>query len=166
MVTNRDRPAPEPRRHPARRTLSRRAVAAVAVTCGVAAGVVGTMVINAAVNSGSPEPEPVKAVALEQVTTGTMSGQAWMNQNQDGQMTLAVEVSELPQDGYLEVWLRNSDATQMVSLVVLDSKSGSMQVPTGIDLNRYSVVDVSLEHLDGDPTHGGETLMEGDMSSS
>ncbi|WP_210505939.1 anti-sigma factor [Naasia sp. SYSU D00057] len=69
-------------------------------------------------------------------------------------------------EGYREVWLITSDATELVSLGVLDGTSGTFSVPAGIDTSRYDLVDVSEEPFDGDPTHSGDSIVRGQLQSS
>ena len=70
------------------------------------------------------------------------------------------------EDGYREVWLITSDATELVSLGVLDGTSGTFSVPTGIDTSRYDLVDISEEPFDGDPSHSGDSIVRGKLQSS
>ena len=46
----------------------------------------------------------------------------------------------------------------MVSLGPLDRARGH-GVPAGLDPASFSIVDVSLEPFDGDPTHSGDSLL-------
>ena len=108
----------------------------------------------------------VGAANLEPVGQSNMHGEAVMERNQDGQLELHVDVSDIAQDGYLEVWLRDEEATRLVSLGVATSHSTTVDVPDGLDLEQFPVVDVSHEHFDGDPAHSGDTLLAGTMEST
>ena len=83
----------------------------------------------------------------------------------DGHQRLRVELAERPdaEDGYLEVWLLRPDVSGMVTLGVLDAESGEFPLPAGLDLEEYAVVDISREHMDGDPGHGGDSLVRGQV---
>jgi len=83
----------------------------------------------------------------------------------DGHQRLRVELDERPEagDGYLEVWLLRPDVSGMVTLGVLEEATGEFLLPEGLDLGDYPVVDISLEHLDGDPGHGGDSLVRGEI---
>lgn len=83
----------------------------------------------------------------------------------DGRQRLRVELDEAPAagEGYLEVWLLRPDVSGLVTLGVLDGASGDYLVPAGLDLADYPVVDISLEQLDGDPGHGGQSLVRGEI---
>lgn len=83
----------------------------------------------------------------------------------DGQPRLRVTLEEAPEagDGYLEVWLLRPDVSGMVTLGVLEGDSGEFLLPPGLDLGEYPVVDISLERVDGDPTHGGASVVRGEV---
>ena len=40
----------------------------------------------------------------------------------------------------------------------------SLEVPSGVDLTEYPVVDVSVEPLDGDPSHSGVSVVRGRLA--
>ena len=67
-----------------------------------------------------------------------------------------------PADGYLELWLLDSSATRLVSLGPLRD-DGLYDVPTGVDPGEFPVVDVSVEPVDGDPTHSGQSVLRGQL---
>ena len=83
----------------------------------------------------------------------------------DGQQRLRVELAGRPNsgDGYLEVWLLRPDVSGMVTLGVLEGDTGEFLLPEGLDLAEYAVVDISREHLDGDPGHSGDSLVRGQV---
>lgn len=141
-------------------------VAVAGLLVGALAGGAGVAVASQLRDTPQGEDRVTVAVGtaqLQPVDGGSMHGRAVMERESDERMELRVDVSELPGDGYLEIWLRDEDATRLVSLGILDSRSTTVQVPPGIDLTRYPVVDVSREDFDGDPSHGGETLVAGAM---
>jgi hypothetical protein len=52
----------------------------------------------------------------------------------------------------------------MVSVGMLDSsEGGTFQLPAGLDLNQFPVVDISLEHFDGDATHSADSILRGQL---
>jgi hypothetical protein len=112
------------------------------------------------------EPTFLGAASLEPVAAEDFSGRAEMVETEEGLLELTVEVSAAPdpEAGYFEVWLRNEDGSRLQSLgVVTGTESTTFQVPEGLDLSEYPVVDVSHEHFDGDPGHSGTTLAAGPM---
>lgn len=86
----------------------------------------------------------------------------------EGHQALEVDLTQAPArgDGYLEVWLLKPDVSGMVTIGVLDGSTGQFALPAGVDLADYPVVDISREKLDGDPTHGGDSLIRGQLSTS
>lgn len=83
----------------------------------------------------------------------------------DGHQRLRVELDGAPQagDGYLEVWLLKPDVSGMITLGVLDGEAGEYLLPAGLDFAEYPVVDISREHMDGDPGHGGDSVVRGEV---
>lgn len=83
----------------------------------------------------------------------------------DGHQRLRVELEETPDagDGYLEVWLLRPDVSGMVTLGVLDGQTAEFPLPDGLNLGEFAVVDISREHMDGDPGHGGDSLVRGQV---
>ena len=63
-------------------------------------------------------------------------------------------------DGYFEVWLLDADATSLLSLGPA-LESGEYALSPGFDPATLPVVDVSVEHFDGDPTHSGLSVLRG-----
>jgi hypothetical protein len=91
-------------------------------------------------------------------------GTADVEEARDGSRTLVVslESGAFP-DAYREVWLIRNDAAALVSLGVLTGDRGSFPIPDGLDLSEYSIVDVSVEPLDGDPAHSGDSIVRGEL---
>ncbi|GAA5159467.1 anti-sigma factor [Ornithinimicrobium tianjinense] len=83
----------------------------------------------------------------------------------DGQQRLRVTLDEAPEpgEGYLEVWLLRPDVSGLVTLGVLEGTSGDFLLPPGLDLGEYPLVDISVERVDGDPGHGGDSLVRGEV---
>lgn len=86
----------------------------------------------------------------------------------DGEQRLRVEVAELPDagEGYLEVWLLQPDLSGMVTVGVISGPTAEFSLPAGVDLADYAVVDISREALDGDPAHGGESVVRGELQDA
>jgi len=85
---------------------------------------------------------------------------------EDGGVRRLVGVSgvDLPEpDGFYEVWLLDEDAVGMVSLGPLRD-DGTYEVPGGVDLGAFPVIDVSVEPSDGDPRHSGVSVLRGTLS--
>jgi hypothetical protein len=79
---------------------------------------------------------------------------------------LQVDVSRLaPVKGFREVWLIDPTVTKMVPIGVLDTTAGTFAIPDGLDLSQYPIVDISVEPLDGNPAHSGDSILRGTISS-
>lgn len=113
----------------------------------------------------SPAPVAVGNAALEPASPAGVVGEAQMLEDADGQLQLTVNLSSAPDEGYREVWLRDEDGTQLLSLGTMTSTETRVNVPEGVDLAEFPVVDVSQEAFDGDPTHSGLTLAAGPMTT-
>ncbi|MGY1904647.1 anti-sigma factor [Modestobacter sp. SYSU DS0904] len=146
-----------PRRAPARRWL---AVAAALLVGGVVgAGAVtvlqegsGSMVAEAGLDP------------LEPPNGEEASGRAEIREV-GGRRSLEVDLSAPQlQDGYYEVWLLRPDVSGMVQVGVVTAGTTSLPLPDGLDLAAFPVVDVSVEPLDGDPTHSGVSVARGELS--
>jgi len=100
------------------------------------------------------------------------AGSARVEVNSDGQRDIVVTLADgavpsAPGDTSLrEVWLLNSDASGLVSLGLLDGSSGRFVLPAGVDIDQFPLVDVSVEHADGDPGHSGDSVVRGQLHSS
>jgi anti-sigma-K factor RskA len=70
-----------------------------------------------------------------------------------------------PTDGYYEVWLLEPSVERMVQVGVVRAGTTTLDLPEGIDLGEYPIVDVSVEPLDGDPTHSGVSVARGVLDS-
>lgn len=93
------------------------------------------------------------------------SGTADVEAGRDGSRTLTVSLAaDASDDGYREVWLIRNDAAALISLGVLDGDSGSFVIPEGVDLDEYSIVDISVEPIDGDPAHSGDSIVRGQLT--
>ena len=82
----------------------------------------------------------------------------------DGRRHLQVDVDGLADaQGFYEVWLLRPDLSGLQPLGTTEG-SGDFVVPDGLDLSSYSIVDISLEPLDGNPDHSGKSVLRGELS--
>jgi anti-sigma-K factor RskA len=133
---------------------------------GIAGVAVGGLAVGVATdNADTEQPQVVAQVALDPLPEWDASGNAAVAQQADGTVLLTVELDagDGPGsgDGYREVWLIDEKVEGMVSLGVLEGSSGTFVVPDGVDLAQFPVVDVSLEPVDGQPTHSGNSIVRG-----
>lgn len=151
----RDPAAPAPAR-PGRRGRRLLLVAAAALVVG---GVAGGLVVAAVLRT---DPETVLAEArLEALPGWSASGDAIVEEDAAGRLTLVVRVSATDEDGFRAVWLLDEDASRLVNLGALDGDEGRFAIPPGLDLREFPVVDVSAEPYDGDPAHSGDSIVRG-----
>jgi anti-sigma-K factor RskA len=95
--------------------------------------------------------------------TGAVVGDAELV-DADGELRLQIQTEPLSpgDDGYLEVWVIDPDITELISLGPV-RPDGTYDLPPGIDPERFPIVDISREPLNGDPTHSGDSLVQGQL---
>ncbi|MGY1764056.1 anti-sigma factor domain-containing protein [Geodermatophilus sp. SYSU D00779] len=155
-------PAPTPAPAPVVPLRTRRsrlllaAAASLVVGVGIGAGAV-------ALGTGDDGGQTVAAAALDPLDDSGATGEARVLERDDGTRVLQLDLSAADlTDGFYEVWLIDESVEDMYSLGVLRSGSEvTLDVPPGVDLTEFPVVDVSVEPLDGDPTHSGDSVARG-----
>ena len=80
----------------------------------------------------------------------------------DGHQAIQLDVRGLPTEGsaYLELWLIDTKVEGMVSLGPIGG-SGTYRVPDNVSVRAFPVIDVSIEPVDGKPTHSGRSVLRG-----
>nr|WP_243850432.1 anti-sigma factor [Modestobacter marinus] len=144
----------------ARRPAARWLPLAAAVLVG---GLIGAGAV--AVTQDGPEGTVLAQAGLDPLPEQIASGTAEVRES-GGTRELQVDL-DVPalDDGYYEVWLLQSDAQRMVPVGVVQRGATVLPLPDGLDLSAYPLVDVSVEPLDGDPTHSGVSVVRGQLSS-
>lgn len=128
---------------------------------GAAAAAV-LLVVGVAVLRDSSSPEVVAAVDLDRL--GDAGSGAAELVEEDGRYRLQVDTADLdPGDGFLEVWVIDSEVSKLVSLGPVRS-DGTYDLPPDLDPRQFPVVDVSVEPLDGDPAHSGDSVLRGQLT--
>lgn len=144
-----------------RRTSRTWLVAGAAAVAGVVIG--GLLTVGLV---GRPDPAQLVATApLSAVSDSGFTGTAEVEQV-DGTAVLRVTVADLPpvEDGYYEVWMATPDTTTMVALGTLSpGQTGNFTLPAGMDMAAFPVVDVSVEHFDGNPEHSAVSVVRGTL---
>ena len=131
------------------------------VGLGVAAAAV-VVVVTLAITRRGDDATVVAAVELERLGDSG-SGRAELV-DRDGTFQVRLETEGLdPDDGYLELWLIDPTVTQLVSLGPLRT-DGIYDIPAGVDPAAFPIVDVSVEPVDGDPTHSGDSVLRGELT--
>jgi hypothetical protein len=136
-----------------------RVLLAVAASLVVGAGL-GAGVTALAQRDGG---EAVTATDLAPLEGSEAEGSAEVVARGDGSV-LEVRLDAPEQtDGYYEVWLIEPDIQRMIPVGIVQAGTTSLDLPAGVDLAEYPIVDVSVEPLDGDPTHSGVSVARGEL---
>ncbi len=147
---------------PRRSRLLLAAAASLVVGAGIGAGAV-------TLGDGDDEDDAFVALAatdLDPLGENEASGQAEVVERPDGSRVLRLELdADAPQEGYLEVWLIDTAVEGMVSVGVVSAGTEELELPADLDIGDYPVVDVSVETLDGDPTHSGVSIARGQLEA-
>ena len=134
----------------------------------VAAAVVGAAVGAGAVVALQRDDDgaSVAAAALDPLEDADASGSARVVEREDGTRMLEVELDAPALDGaYYEVWLLEPDVSGLVPMGTTKAGTTVFEIPAGLDLDQFPVVDVSIEPLDGDPSHSGDSVARGVLGS-
>lgn len=137
---------------------------AVAAAVGVVAGAVGGEVVPDLL---APRPQVIAQAQLDTLDTGARGGEAELLSSRGRSLELRVQVKPLSAgDGYLEVWLINSDLQRMVSVGVLPAEATEQdfRVTRSLIDQGYVIVDISREQFDNRPEHSGDSLLRGSLS--
>jgi anti-sigma-K factor RskA len=68
------------------------------------------------------------------------------------------------EDGYYEVWMATPDASTMVAIGTLNpGEEAVLTLPAGMDTAAFPLVDVSVEHFDGDAGHSAVSVVRGQL---
>lgn len=135
-----------------------RAILAVAAAALVAVAAAGVF----AATRSTDDTTVVAMSELDALADGYV-GSAELQQSDDG-YRIDLDLDPLPEaDGYYELWLIKSLETgEMQSLGFVDG-SGPIDLPPGLDPDDYATVDISIEPLDGVPTHSGNSVLRGTL---
>ena len=157
-------PAPVPAPVVPLRTRRSRLLLAVAASLVVGVGIGAGAV---ALGTGGDDGVTVAAAALDPLDDSGADGEARVLERDDGTRVLQLDLTAAdPEDGFYEVWLIDASVEAMYSLgVVQGGGEVTLDVPPGVDLTEFPVVDVSVEPLDGDPTHSGDSVARGVLGS-
>ncbi|ACQ81712.1 conserved hypothetical protein [Beutenbergia cavernae DSM 12333] len=126
-----------------------------------AVGAIGAVLVERALRPGPAE--IIATAELVPLPGWDDAGRADLEVEGQGRV-LAVDLATAPDEGYREVWLISSDLERLISLGVLTGTTGRFDIPDGIDLDDFAIVDVSAEPLDGDPAHSGDSIARGELT--
>lgn len=144
---------------------SRRRPVLLAAAAAVAGAAIGAGAV-AALQGQDDAGQSVTAVALDPLAGNEASGRAEVVVRGDGTRVLQVELdAPAREDSYYEIWLIDRDVAGMYPLGAVQPGTQTVPLPAGLDLDQYPLVDVSVEPLDGDPTHSGVSVARGELTS-
>ncbi|WP_456604325.1 anti-sigma factor [Blastococcus sp. SYSU DS0617] len=144
---------------------SRRRPLLLAVAAVLAGAVVGAGAVAAIQRTGD-DGESITTVALDPLPDAEASGVADVVVRGDGSRILRLELDAPVLDGsYYEIWLIDRSVEGMFPLGVVAPGTQTVELPAGVDLAEYPLVDVSVEPLDGDPTHSGVSVARGEIDA-
>jgi hypothetical protein len=143
---------------------SRRRPALLVAAAVVAGAVVGAGAV--AVLQDRDDGDAVSAVALDPLADNDASGRAEVVVRDDGSRVVEAALhAPALDDGYYEIWLIDREVVGMVPLGVVTPGSQTFELPADLDLGQFPLVDVSVEPLDGDPTHSGVSVARGELDA-
>jgi len=136
-----------------------------AIAAAAAAAII-TVIALGGVPSSPPPATTVAAASLAPLPSWPeASGDAVVVESDEGRVIDVRLDAPAVDDRVREVWLLTPEVDGLISLGLLEGDSGSFVVPDTVDLDRYSVVDISAEPLDGDPAHSGDSIVRGALES-
>lgn len=139
---------------------------ALALACVATALVVGGVATGIGLLTGRAEQGRVVASAPLEALTGGLEPASAEIVERDGQQILVLDTGTLPDaEGYLDVWLIDTDVEGMINVGILNADTHEYVLPNGVDITRFPIVDVSVEPFDGDPTHSGDSIWRGQLQS-
>ncbi len=147
-----------------RRSGMRRLIVTVAASAAAAALVAGGVLWW-----GASEPRDAgELIASAQLSAlpdwQGASGRATVAERADGARVVRVSLDATVSDDVVrEVWLLTENVDGLISLGWLSGSQGEFVIPATVDLAQFSVVDVSAEPIDGDPTHSGDSIVRGSL---
>jgi len=131
----------------------------------MAAAAAAVLVAVGAVWALNRAPQPLAQAELEPLAQFSATGSAEVVEEPDGSRVLQVRLDKDEARGYQEVWLIAPDLSRLVSLGVMNADTGTFQVPAGLDLAQFPIVDVSDEPVDGNPAHSSISIARGTLNT-
>lgn len=149
-----------------RRSGIRRFIAPV-IASAAAAALVAALVVSWGAGAPRDPGVTLASAQLEALPAWSGStGHATITELADGERVITVSLDGEVDDSVVrEVWLLTENVEGLISLGLLTGSTGDFVIPASVDLALYSVVDISAEPLDGDPTHSGDSIVRGALGA-
>jgi hypothetical protein len=140
----------------------RRTTWLIGIAAGVAGIATGAAVVAGLIRDPVATGDVVAQAALTDLASEADAGTAKVEVLDDGTRVLVLDTDfeDIP-DAYLEVWLIDPNIEGMVSLGHLTQADEQFVIPEGFDVAAFPIVDISVEPLDGVPTHSGDSVTRG-----
>lgn len=158
-----DEPDATPERLDAPR-VERRRVLSLGLAAGLAlvAGVGGTLAWQRV--TAAPDTVISSAPLQALPAWSGATGEATLEQDPAGNKVLVVTmVTPRPVDGIQQVWLADATATSMTPLGPLSQPEQRFVLPKDLDVNRFPLVDISVQQPGGNPQHSGDSIVRGTL---
>lgn len=155
---------------PLRRHVSMPRFAAVAASLALLAGGVGIGALVFGGDGASPDPSG-PAITLQSFGEGGPGAEGVARPISAGGGDLVLDVSGLAPsagDEFYTAWLIDDDGglQALGSFRVPEGGAASVTLPLPVDLEDFSVVDVSVESPDGDTGHSGRSVLRGTIGTA
>jgi anti-sigma-K factor RskA len=138
----------------------------LSIAAGIAAVLLVGVPVGLALRESTTESVEIAAGAdLSAVTADfTGSGAAELHERELDVETIGLD----PLDGSAyELWLLemiDGKVNDLVWVGFIDA-DGTYVIGDDVDLDRFTVVDISIEPMDGDPTHSGNSVLRGELTT-
>jgi anti-sigma-K factor RskA len=144
-----------------RRPRRRRIMAGVALVGAAACALVAFAIARAGDDVRTIDEVALSNAGLDP-SGASSTGRARLVVLDDGSRAIDLDVSDLPKiDGeFFELWLIDRQVKGMVSMGPVRG-SGRYIIPAGVATDAFPIVDVSIEPVDGVPTHSGVSVLRG-----
>ncbi len=138
-------------------------IAGAAAISFVLGGVVAVGIVQF---SGRDKTDVVEQAALEPLPGWNARGTARV-EDSAGKLQLVVDLPDNQVSGFREVWLLDlaGKTPGLLSVGALNGDQGVFDLPPGVDLAQYNIVDVSNEPFDGDPSHSTDSIVRGELGA-
>jgi hypothetical protein len=132
-----------------------------------AAAAVLLVAVPLALAFGGGGEDPIRRADLAALGGWEGQGQAELV---DHDLTVSVDGGPAPDGAFYELWLLDLDGDELRALHSLGrlgiADDGTFVVPDDVDLDRFDVVDISIEPDDGNPDHSGQSILRGGLTEA
>lgn len=147
--------------------------ARVGALVGFAVGVAATVATFVLVDRSEPASPVVAApatVAQGQLDPIGQSGTKGSIEllSREGARSVNVRLDLPPPTGdeFVQVWMVDPETNDMISVGIMNTWDGTFEIPDGVNVGAYDLIDLSLEEFDGDPLHSQVSLAQGTFAQT